>query len=54
MLPAIPGRDVSGVIEAVGPDVTTFKAGDEVFSVCNGAYSETEHARGKTVLTVIG
>jgi NADPH:quinone reductase-like Zn-dependent oxidoreductase len=31
-LPMIPGWDVSGVIEAVGPGVTRLKVGDEVYS----------------------
>ncbi|MDO9357354.1 MAG: alcohol dehydrogenase catalytic domain-containing protein, partial [Solirubrobacteraceae bacterium] len=30
-LPAITGHDVSGVVEALGPGVTTFKIGDEVW-----------------------
>ena len=30
-LPAITGHDVSGVVEAVGPGVTTFSPGDEVW-----------------------
>lgn len=30
-LPAITGHDVSGVVEAVGPGVTAFKPGDEVW-----------------------
>lgn len=30
-LPAVTGHDVSGVVEAVGPGVTTFVAGDEVW-----------------------
>lgn len=34
------GRDVAGRIEAVGPDVTTFQAGDEVFGICDGAFAE--------------
>lgn len=29
-LPLIPGSDISGVVDEVGPGVTTFKAGDEV------------------------
>jgi NADPH:quinone reductase-like Zn-dependent oxidoreductase len=32
-LPAIPGSDVSGVVEAVAPDVHDFAVGDEVFGM---------------------
>ncbi|SRR5579883_248717 len=31
-LPMIPGWDLSGVVESVGPGVTEWKAGDEVYS----------------------
>ncbi|ANZ35823.1 NADPH:quinone reductase [Lentzea guizhouensis] len=36
----VPGRDVSGVVTAVGPQVTEFAVGDEVFGTCDGAFAE--------------
>jgi NADPH:quinone reductase-like Zn-dependent oxidoreductase len=45
-----PGRALAGVVDAVGPDVTEFKAGDEVFGVCEGgAFAEYAAARSKKV-----
>lgn len=41
----IPGRDVAGTVVAVGPEVTRFTAGDEVFGVAPGSFAEYAVAR---------
>ena len=36
----VPGLDVAGTVVAVGPRVTTFKPGDEVFGIARGSFAE--------------
>ena len=38
--PWTPGVEGSGVVEAVGSNVTTLKKGDEVYGIVNGGYAE--------------
>lgn len=38
--PAVPGVDVAGVVDAVGPEVTQFAVGDEVLGAASGSYAE--------------
>jgi NADPH:quinone reductase-like Zn-dependent oxidoreductase len=43
------GMDVAGTIEAVGQNVSQFRAGDEVFGTCNGSFAEQASARADTL-----
>ena len=51
--PHVPGRDVSGVVAALGPGASDFKVGDAVFAVCEvpreGAYAEKFAVRQEIV-----
>ena len=49
--PKVPvrGREVAGVVEAVGADVTRFLPGDEVFGTCEGSFAEFVCAKEKLV-----
>src|SRR5580698_11248883 len=43
------GADVAGVVEAVGPNVTTLKPGDAVFGTAKGAFAEYACALAKNL-----
>jgi NADPH:quinone reductase-like Zn-dependent oxidoreductase len=46
----VPGLDVAGTVVAVGPAVTRFTVGDEVFGIARGSFAEYAAAReGKLV-----
>jgi NADPH:quinone reductase-like Zn-dependent oxidoreductase len=45
-LPAILGRDVSGVVRAVGSNIRTFKPGDRVLALTHATYAELVAVEG--------
>ena len=40
-----PGRSLAGTVEAVGPDVTGFSPGDEVYGICDGSFAQYVRVR---------
>ncbi|MFY0407388.1 NADP-dependent oxidoreductase [Solicola sp. PLA-1-18] len=57
-LPMVPGWDVAGVVEAVGPAVTTVRAGDRVLAydrqdhVQNGTFAELAAVPERAIATI--
>lgn len=51
-LPGIPGLEAAGIIEATGPDVTGFKAGDRIayFAPAYGGYASARNIRATELL----
>lgn len=45
----VPGRDVAGVVESAGANVTSFAPGVEVFGACHGAFAEFARAPGRAL-----
>jgi NADPH:quinone reductase-like Zn-dependent oxidoreductase len=41
----VPGQDVAGTVVAIGPKVTRFSVGDEVFGIARGSFAEYAVAR---------
>ena len=45
----VPGMDVAGVVEVIGPEVADFMVGDAVYGTCNGSFAEYATARGDRI-----
>ena len=45
------GQDFAGRVEAVGRDVIRYRAGDDVFGTCDGAFAEFATARADKIVT---
>jgi len=45
----VPGLDVAGTVVAVGPAVSRFAAGDDVFGIARGSFAEYAAARAATL-----
>src|SRR5207248_9787337 len=41
--------DLAGTVEAIGSNVTQFRAGDDVYGTCDGAFAEYASARADTL-----
>ncbi|MBM7790959.1 NAD(P)-dependent alcohol dehydrogenase [Tenggerimyces flavus] len=41
------GREVAGVVEAVGPNVAGFQPGDEIYGTCEGSFAEYVTVKAK-------
>jgi NADPH:quinone reductase-like Zn-dependent oxidoreductase len=48
-LPAILGKDVSGIVRAVGLNIRTFKPGDRVLASCDATYAELVVVEGSSL-----
>jgi NADPH:quinone reductase-like Zn-dependent oxidoreductase len=46
----VPGLDIAGQVESVGDNVSQFRAGDEVFGWCRGAFAEYASAAAHNLL----
>ena len=48
----VPGMDVAGVVEEIGPEVADFMVGDAVFGTCNGSFAEYAVARADRIAPI--